>query len=798
MNGTESRSVGSGGAYSGAGASRIGTGSPFSLSPVILVGILAVVYFAAARLGLSLASMHKSVSLVWPPTGIALAALLLFGHRLWPGIALGAFFINASTGVGLAVAAGIAAGNTLEALAGAYLLRRFTRFRVSLDRPQDILEFVVLAAAVSTTVAATVGVTSLCLGGAAAWPVYGALWWQWWLGDAMGALVVAPVLLTWATHPGITWNVRRLGEAGALLVLLASVTQIVFGGWFGMVTTMPPLAFAIFPLAIWAALRFGQREAATMTLLVSAIATWNTARQIGPFTGKTLTESFLLLQIFMSVVATTALVLGAALGGRRRVEAALQQSERRYRELFENATDMVYTADLDGRLRSFNKRGEEITGYTREEALGMNFVQLAAPAYADWARQTIARQAVEAAPIVYELEIVAKGGQRVPLEVSTRLITENGRPVGVQGIARDVTERRQAEAALAQANRQLTDWVNELEEQRRQTALLSEMGDLLQSCLTAEEAYAVIRAFTPKLFPSQSGALGVLGTSSNLVNVVVVWGDSPPGVPLFAPDQCWALRRGRVYHVEALGSMLVCGHVDSSRSGGYVCVPMMALGEPLGVLHLGGSRSHPDQPARTPEPLPEPQQRLAVAVAERIALALANLRLRETLRSQSILDPLTGLFNRRFMEETLDLEFARSARGDRPIGIIMLDIDHFKPLNDSCGHDAGDAVLRELAGVLKSRVREGDIACRYGGEEFVLILPEAPLELALRRAEELRDEVKRLPVVHRGRPIGPLTVSAGVATFPEHGKTGAALLQAADAALYRAKAEGRDRVLVAK
>jgi diguanylate cyclase (GGDEF)-like protein len=150
------------------------------------------------------------------------------------------------------------------------------------------------------------------------------------------------------------------------------------------------------------------------------------------------------------------------------------------------------------------------------------------------------------------------------------------------------------------------------------------------------------------------------------------------------------------------------------------------------------------------------------------------------------------------MEETLDLEFARSARGDRPIGIIMLDIDHFKPLNDSCGHHAGDAVLRELAGVLKSRVREGDIACRYGGEEFVLILPEAPLELALRRAEELRDEVKRLPVVHRGRPIGPLTVSVGVATFPEHGKTGAALLQAADAALYRAKAEGRDRVLVAK
>ncbi|PYO30040.1 MAG: hypothetical protein DMD86_13965, partial [Candidatus Rokuibacteriota bacterium] len=134
---------------------------------------------------------------------------------------------------------------------------------------------------------------------------------------------------------------------------------------------------------------------------------------------------------------------------------------------------------------------------------------------------------------------------------------------------------------------------------------------------------------------------------------------------------------------------------------------------------------------------------------------------------------------------------------ERAIGIILLDLDHFKPLNDSCGHDAGDALLRELAGVLKSRVRDGDIACRYGGEEFVLILPEASLELARRRAEELREEVKRLRVSHRGRVIGPITVSLGVAAFPEHGKNSAALLDAADAALYRAKAEGRDRVTIA-
>lgn len=247
----------------------------------------------------------------------------------------------------------------------------------------------------------------------------------------------------------------------------------------------------------------------------------------------------------------------------------------------------------------------------------------------------------------------------------------------------------------------------------------------------------------------------------------------------------------------AADSGLDCGHLGPSPPTGYLCVPMVALGEPLGVLHLHGGPG-PEQVDRVHEPPPEAQQRLAVTVAERLSLALANVRLRDTLRSQSIVDPLTGLFNRRYMEETLDLELARATRGRREIGIIMLDIDHFKSLNDSCGHDAGDALLRALAGLLRTRVREGDIACRFGGEEFILILPEAPLDLARHRAEEIREAMCQLRVSHRGRVIGPITVSAGVAAFPDHGKTSEGLLHAADAALYRAKAEGRDRVRAAE
>jgi diguanylate cyclase (GGDEF)-like protein/PAS domain S-box-containing protein len=762
-----------------------------------VIGVLAVLYVVAGKLGLSLATVHESVSLVWPPTGIALAALLVFGSRVWPGIALGAFLVNVATGVGFGVAAGIAAGNTGEALAGVYLLRRLTRFRLSFDRPQDVLGFVTLGVGVSPVISATIGVTSLCLGGAASWGVYGTLWWQWWLGDAMGALIIAPVVLTWAIPDQTTWTLRRIGEAVALLSLLVLVSQMVFGGWFTMGAIYRPLPFAIFPFSIWAALRFGQRGATTTTLVASTLATWHTASQVGPFASRTLTESFLLLQTFMIVVAVTALLLAAAIGGRRRVEKALQHSERRYRELFENATAMVYTADVDGHFTSLNKLGEQITGYTRDEVLGRSIVDLAAPAHVEVARQMIERQAVEKAPVASELQILAKDGRIVTLDVSTRRIAEAGRVIGVQGVARDITKRKQVEVALEQANRELTAWVVELEDRTRQTMLLNEMGDLLQSCLTAEEAYATIGAFMPKLFTSASGALGVLGVGTNLVDVVVSWGDPPPAAQIFAADGCWALRRGRAYRVEGAGDGPVCGHVAPAPTVGYLCVPMMAHGEPLGVLHLRDGPSQSSRAGHAPTGVRESQQRLAVIVAEHAALALANLRLRETLRTQAIVDPLTGLFNRRYMQETLDLELARAARGHRTIALIMVDLDQFKAVNDSWGHDAGDALLCAVARLIESRVRGGDIACRYGGEEFILILPEAPLDRARQRAEEMREQVKHVRVEYRDHVIGPVTASAGVAAFPDHGTTRAALLQAADAALYRAKAEGRDRVIVA-
>ena len=190
-------------------------------------------------------------------------------------------------------------------------------------------------------------------------------------------------------------------------------------------------------------------------------------------------------------------------------------------------------------------------------------------------------------------------------------------------------------------------------------------------------------------------------------------------------------------------------------------------------------------------------ERQATAIGERISLALANLRLREVLRGQSIRDPLTGLFNRRFMEESLDRELRRAVRGKLPVALMMVDIDHFKRFNDTFGHQAGDALLRALGNLLKETTRGQDVVCRYGGEEFAFVLAGASLEPARKRAELLREEMKQLNVRHGGQLLGAVTISIGIAAFPDDGDTAEQLLKAADDALYRAKEEGRDRIVVA-
>jgi diguanylate cyclase (GGDEF)-like protein len=286
---------------------------------------LAAVYFAAGKLGLRMAFENPSASPVWPPAGLALAALLVLGSRVWPAIFIGAFLVNVTTAGSVATSACIAAGNTLEGMLGAHLVERFARGRNAFQRPRDVFRFAVLAAVMSTAVSATCGVTSLALGGFAPWATYGSIWLTWWLGDAAADLVVAPCAVLWSVRPRVRWRRGRAFEAGILLLSLGLVATIVFGGRFPSEVKDYPLEFLCLPFLVWAAFRFGQREVATAVVLLSGMAIWGTLRGFGPFVRATQNESLLLLQAFMAVTAVTSLALAAVVWERRAAEKRLRR-----------------------------------------------------------------------------------------------------------------------------------------------------------------------------------------------------------------------------------------------------------------------------------------------------------------------------------------------------------------------------------------------------------------------------------------------------------------------------------------
>lgn len=289
-----------------------------------LLAALAAGYFVAAKLGLRLAFVHASATPVWPNTGLALAAMLILGTRVWPAVLVGAFLANIATAGSVATSLGIAVGNTLEALVGAYLVTRFASGRRAFDRAGDVVRFALLAGIVSTTVSATFGVTSLALGGFARWTDYGPIWLTWWLGDTVGDLVVAPVVLLWYARPLVRWPRGRALEAAGLLAGLGLVGLVVFGGLFPARVKDYPLEFVCIPFFLWAAVRFRAREAATATLVLSAIAIRGTLLGFGPFVRDAPNESLLLLQAFMGVVSVMTLILAAAVSERKRVEAQLR------------------------------------------------------------------------------------------------------------------------------------------------------------------------------------------------------------------------------------------------------------------------------------------------------------------------------------------------------------------------------------------------------------------------------------------------------------------------------------------
>jgi diguanylate cyclase (GGDEF)-like protein/PAS domain S-box-containing protein len=366
---------------------------------------------------------------------------------------------------------------------------------------------------------------------------------------------------------------------------------------------------------------------------------------------------------------------------------------------------------------------------------------------------------------------------------------ENSQPYRMVGAMLDITERKYMESTLLQANQQMRQFLNELQSRNTEIALLNEMSRLLQACQSSQEAYKIIGELSNQLFPHTTGAIYLFNKSRTLVNAVASWGQLSAEENVLDSNSCWALYSGQTHPLKDEKTPLACRHLPNPPPKVSYCLPMQIQGEILGFLHV---RSEEE------EYLDEPKRQLAYTVVEQTGMTISNLNLRAALREQSIRDPLTGLYNRRYMEEVLRQHLSRVTRKLHPLAIIMIDIDHFKSFNDVHGHTAGDLLLNELGRFLQSHIRREDIACRYGGEEFILIMPDATLEQAQHRADYVRREAKQLQVHDIDKSYSGITLSLGVAAYPQHGRNIETVLRVADTALYRAKQEGRDRTMVAE
>jgi diguanylate cyclase (GGDEF)-like protein/PAS domain S-box-containing protein len=465
-----------------------------------------------------------------------------------------------------------------------------------------------------------------------------------------------------------------------------------------------------------------------------------------------------------------------------------EEEARAEAAVIESSADSIIRAGLDNTILSWNKAAERTYGYTADEAIGRPVSLIVPPDCAEELRRLTERVHHGASVQSHETVCVRKDGARLNVALTLSPVRDrDGKTVAMSTIARDITQRKQAEEALRES-------IEKLERRTHQLKVLTEMGHLLQASSTPADAYAVAARFAQTLIAATSGSLYVYSAATKDLELVNRWGDQQPAEKEFlVPDDCWGLRMGRAHFVEEPQADLLCRHLADPPPACYLCAPMIAHGETLGLLHLRLSRAQQTLSGATPaDPVEFPW--LATSIAEHLALAVADMNLREALRAQSIRDPLTGWFNRRYMEETLEREISRAARNRRPLALIMLDVDNFKQFNDSFGHEAGDMALQNLCDRLKSHVRNEDVACRLGGDEFVLVLPDTSAQLAAQRVEELRNAVAHMDVQYQGRLLEPMALSFGIATFPENGRTLKDLLRASDNALFRAKEVGRNEV----
>jgi diguanylate cyclase (GGDEF)-like protein len=335
---------------------------------------------------------------------------------------------------------------------------------------------------------------------------------------------------------------------------------------------------------------------------------------------------------------------------------------------------------------------------------------------------------------------------------------------------------------------ELSSWVKDLEQKNFESALLRTMSEMIQICNTSKEIYGVIQKHFIQFFPDTAGRLYVLEDDNTSLTSVLSWGNLSDSDIVFQKEDCWGLRRGKAYLMQESGNTPACSHAIGESAKETLCLPMIVREDVLGMLYIQSDIKE----------FLKSKQGLALTITEHLALALINMKLQETLKRQSIQDALTGLYNRRFLDESLVREQYSMKRHNYSIGIIMMDVDHFKLFNDNHGHECGDTILRELGIYLKENTRKNDIACRYGGEEFVIILIQEDMENTIKKAEKIHKGIQDNLIIDHEGTHHSITVSIGVAMCPDHDTKIETAIKEADTAMYKAKKQGRNQVVLAE
>jgi len=786
----------------------------YSRSPIVrhtLVSVLFVLLYLLLNRPEVIFFSHAGLVAWYPAIGLSMALML----GISPWYALLVCFSVSFAGTVVYAAPAWSFSNTLDAVGiavcygvAAYLLRGPLQIDLGLRHRRDVVRYVLVSVA-AASVATIIGVACLIADRSIAPSEYKSSAFGWFLGDVIGLVGIAPFLLVhvlphvrnWVSatparglsvsprSPVTTLTVAKFAETCGQIVTTLAVLFVMFGATNGRYDHF----YLCFIPIIWIAMRQGVRRVVTGLLALNFGIV--VAMHLFPPTA----DQFAKVALLMLVLSGVGLIVGSEVSERQRLTINLNERNTYLDLLIENSPLGIAVLDRQGSVELANSALEKLFQYDRHELTAIDLGSTETPGSEARGSAQLIPQIFAGKALHTTVRQRRKDGMVLDVALHGVPLLLNGVVQGAYLIYEDISEQIKASEAQRQHAESLNQLVKELELRTKQMSFLNEMGSLLECSGSVQDACSVVADSVQKLFPeARSGALYLFKSSRNLVEGTVRWGSKGSSESTFLPDACWSLRRGQPHWSDLRGTGVICQHLTKRSTTECLCLPMVAQGNTIGVFHLEFECAEEMRYDSGRAGSRETRQQLAISAGSQVALSLASLQLRETLREQSIRDPLTRLFNRRFLEESLTRELELASRKKQSVAVLFLDLDHFKKFNDTFGHDAGDMVLQSVADLFRTFFRSTDICCRYGGEEFAIVLPESSSEDAAIRANALRSEIKRLRLQYKKQTLGPLSLSAGVAAFPEHCLSSEELLKIADQCLYESKARGRDMVTVAQ